>query len=227
METNDPEFELLDFTDEILLEIFSKFNDIDLLNAAQVCKRFKALAKEIFAKKYNGDSDEKYYAIKVYADDTKDDQKLYRTFLETFGNEISAINFISERAPNQHQILKLISQYCRSTKRITIYGSRHTFHLMQMIQSMSKLTNLTVKSVLCTNFYWTDVRFPHLTTFHMDDMNMDVQVLKQFLYINVQLEHLRITDCRKFPLKVIQALRDKMKRLKSLEYNTDSNSFCL
>lgn len=222
----DHEFRLLDFTDEILIEIFSKFTDIELLNTAQVCRRFKAISKEIFRRKYNGDSDDKYYEIKVHLSDTKEDHKLYRTILKMFGNEIAALNFKSEQSSNQHNnIVKLVGQYCRSTRYVTIEG-KWTMHLTQMIQSMSKLTKLSLNSIWCANFYWTSIHFPHLTTFSIYDVNnMDVELLKQFLYVNPQLENLHILACRRFPLKVIQALRDKMKRLKSLEFDADENEF--
>lgn len=219
-------FELLDFSDEILLKIFDNFNDIDLLNASQVCRRFNSITKEIFAKKYNGDSKHKFYDIKVCSEDTEGDQKLYRTFLETFGNEIKAINFESHKAPNQHNLLKLIAVHCRSTKQVIINGNGYDLNLLQMIQPMSELTNLTLTNIRCTNFYWTGIHFPRLTTFAMDSIcNIDVQALKQFLYINQQLENLRILDCQRFPLKVIQPLRDKMKRLKYFEYNARDNIF--
>ncbi|XP_055298410.1 uncharacterized protein LOC129566472 [Sitodiplosis mosellana] len=218
--------ELLKFSNEILLEIFTNFNDIDLLNTARVCRRFEAIAKETFADKYNGDSEEKYYDIKVCTKDIVDDQKLYRTFLKTFGNEIAAINITSQRGPNKYNLLKLIGEHCRSAKHITVSTFDSEFNLTQMIQSMTQLTSLSVKGIKSTNLSWANIRFPRLTTFAIDDIpDIDVEVLKQFLYINPQLERLRINYCTKFPLKVIQALRDKMKRLKSLEYTSCYNLF--
>lgn len=219
-------FELLDLTDEILLKIFSNFNDIDLMNAAQVCRRFDAIAKEIAGQKYSGDSSEKYYEINLYSTDTKDDEQLYRTFLEMFGSKIAAIKITSVRAPNRYNMLKFIGQHCRSTKYLEINGSEHEFHLDRMIRLMSKLITLNVKSIHCLNSNWADIRFPHLKTLTLNEVrDVDVEVLKRFLYINPQLIDLHIVKCPRFPLKVIQALRDKMKRLKSLEYQSSDDSF--
>lgn len=46
METNN--FELLDFSNEIFLEIFSNFDYIDIMYVSRVCTRFEALAKAVF-----------------------------------------------------------------------------------------------------------------------------------------------------------------------------------
>ncbi|XP_031628060.1 uncharacterized protein LOC116343893 [Contarinia nasturtii] len=220
------EHELMAFSDEILLEIFSNFNEIDLLNTAQVCRRFKAIAKEIFAKKYNGDSDDKYYEISVYGDDSKYDQKHYRMFLKIFGSEIAAINLTMERRPNKHNLLNLISKQCRFLKHVIIFNNCYEFNITKSLKSMPYLTSLTLKSVILMNFYWADYHYPHLTRFKADDIvNMDVEVLKRFLYINPQIKHLHVIKCRKFPLAVIQALRDRLKGLTTLEYVADKNEF--
>ncbi|XP_055297473.1 uncharacterized protein LOC129566013 [Sitodiplosis mosellana] len=221
-----PNNKLLDLSDEVLLRIFSNFNEIDLLNVAAVCKRFEVIAKDVFAERYNGKTDEKYYEIKLYPDNSKYDQRLHRKIIETFGNEIAAIKLNAEESSNRHKLITLIGQHCRSTKYVIIKCDSESFQLTHMIRSMQSLTRLTLKYLSSLNFYWADIHYPRLTYFSMEGVScVDVEVLKRFVYINPQLKHLRIFDCRKFPLKVIQALRTKMKTLKSLEYESDENDF--
>lgn len=220
------ELELMDFSDEILFELFSNFNDIDLLNAAQVCRRFKSIAKETFAKKYNGNTDDAYFEIDINSDDTANDQRLFRILLTIFGNEIKAMNLNADHRANQHKLLKVISQQCRSIRYMIISNNRHEFNVTNTINSMNNLTSLTLKDMICTNFYWADKRFPHLSSFCVENVRtIDMEVIKLFIYINPQLNELRVINCRKFPLKAIQALRDRLKRLKKLEYVAEKNEF--
>lgn len=73
-----PKFKLLDYSNEILYEIFINLNDIELLNTTKVCKRFDAIATHTFVKRYNKNLWENSYEIKLYSDDSKDDQSFYR-----------------------------------------------------------------------------------------------------------------------------------------------------
>ncbi|XP_055297760.1 uncharacterized protein LOC129566146 [Sitodiplosis mosellana] len=220
-------FNLLDFSDEILLGIFANFNDINLLNLIRVCKRFKAIAKGAFDTKYNGNSDDNYYDINFHSNDSKDDQKLYRTFVKTFGNEMIAMRLNLGRGFNRHKLLTLIGRCCRSTKYLIICCPRSRLNVLELIQSMSELISLTFYDFdRFANFDWVDIRFPHLKELYIgDEGHLDFRLLRQFLCIHQQLEHLSLIKCPRFPLRAIQALRFNMNRLKSLEYIAKDNNF--
>lgn len=156
--------ELLNLSDEILFKIFTNFNDIDLLNVTQVCKRFDDAAKVTFAKRYK-DSNEKSYEIKLYSGDSKEDQKFYREFLEVFGNQMISIEFTAECKSNKYKILKLISKHCHSTSDLIINNNGQNFNLTQMIQSMQHLNYFYLNKLNCTNFHWADIHFPCLEYF--------------------------------------------------------------
>lgn len=220
------QFELLGFSNEILLQIFRSFNDVDLLCAAQVCKRFKGIAKEIVTKKYNDDLEEKYYKVYVYTEDGSDVHQLYREFLETFGQQIYALKLCIEPQTNKHRLLKLINQHCRFTKHVVVRCYNASFPVTRLIHTMPQLTSLTLDYLSCADFAWIDRHYPQLESLCLQLVkNIDVQVLKRFLYINPQLKHLRVIDCRRFPLKVIEPLRNHLNGLKSFEYDTIYNGF--
>lgn len=214
---------LADLSDENLLKTFENFNDIKLLSVAKVCKRFELFAKKVFSERYNGDSNEKYYEIKVFSFN-KNDQNLHRDFLEIFGNEIAAIEIKAELHSNRYKFITHMGKYCRSAKHVIVRGHLDSFHVTQLIQLMSKLTSLTLRQISCSNNLWADIHYPHLKSFCVRYVDgLDENVLKRFMYINPQLENLQIIKCKKFPLKVIQSLGISMKRLKSLEYKTEEN----
>lgn len=219
--------DLLRIPDEVLLQIFTNFNDIDLLNLAQVCTRFKAVARDIIAKKYNGESEDKYYDVLLCTDDGGAVQDLYRKFFETFSNKITALSVVSESRTNKQKLLKLMNRHCCTAKHVIIRNSNNDdFPVTKAIHMMHNLTSLTLKCISCAEFYWADERFPHLTSLHLNEVKrVDVQVLKRFIYINPQLKILSVGDCRNFPLKAIQALRKHLNGLESLEYTTYYTDF--
>ncbi|XP_055297313.1 uncharacterized protein LOC129565948 [Sitodiplosis mosellana] len=220
------QWELLDFSDEILLQIFTNSSDIDLLNATRVCKRFKAIAKDAYAKRYNGDLDDKYYEITVHHGDGEQVPKLHCQFLQTFGNEMTAIKISAKRRRIWNRLIKLIDKHCHSTKYLIISNYRYNLPLTKLIRSMSALTRLTIKRLECKNFIWTAIQFPQLNYLAIEEIsNLDIAHLELFLQMNPQLKELRVSRCNKFPLSLIHMLTDKFTKLKALDYVGTENDF--
>lgn len=221
---------LLDFSDEILLQIFENSTDIDLLTATLVCQRLKAIAKDAFAKRYNGESDENYYKINVHYNDGHIVPMLYYQFIKTFGNEINAIKIYSVRYQTWKRLIKLIDKHCTLTKHLIIAFEDseyydYKFPLTKMIKSMSSLASLTL-CINCKNFIWAGIQFPHLKHLAIEKMsNLEIASLELFLQMNPKLEKLSISNCKNIPLSVFPLIKGNFARLKSLHYVTRENYF--
>lgn len=215
--------DLLALSDEILLNIFRNLNEINLLNVAQVCKKFNVAAKRAIAAKYDGSSKDKCYNVWILPG--SEISNIHRKFFETFGDQVSPVHLRSNHRQSNIKMIKLINRHCRQAKYVTISGtsSYYFFSVTKAIRGFSNLISLTLQDLSCTEFFWADERRPQLETLYIDAVkNIDVQVLKHILRINPQLKHLKVTNCSTFPVQVLQPLRNHLNGLKSLEYDTSS-----
>lgn len=101
METN--ELKLLDFPNEILLEIFCNLGDISLLQVIGVCKRFDAIAAASFTKKYSGASAKKFYSLIV------DKNHWLITIIQRYCKSITKVKIRNGKEVDLHSIIGCMS----------------------------------------------------------------------------------------------------------------------
>ncbi|XP_055296424.1 uncharacterized protein LOC129565496 isoform X2 [Sitodiplosis mosellana] len=190
-------FGLYDFPDELLLHVMGHLNDKNLLNMTQVCKRFKAIAQDAFAKKYNGDTGKDYYALKVHSANMTEQHKQYRPFFTRFGANMTAleITFIDESPDaNSHWIMGLIQRYCKSLAKITVIGG--SVNLSGIISRMPKptLTHLRLEWVSTTNHSWSEYNHPKLIYLQVTTWSwaMTPFEVKNFIDNNRQLREIHL-----------------------------------
>lgn len=116
-------FNLNDFPNEILLEVMINLNDTGLLYVARTCKRFRAIAKQAFGKKYNSHA-KVNYEIKILCENVIDDEKIYRLFFRTFGKNMQAIEIVFDTyfcpVDKNHWICDSMQRYCSSLEKLHI-----------------------------------------------------------------------------------------------------------
>lgn len=87
--------ELMDFPDEVLLNIMLHMNDTTLLNMTRVCKQSQAIAKEAFEKRYNGRTYRNYFTLRVFHENLISERKQYQPFFGAFGENMLAIDIFT------------------------------------------------------------------------------------------------------------------------------------
>lgn len=162
METT--EIKLLDFPDEILIEIFTNLSDNLLLQVIGVCKRFKVIAEASFAKRYSGVSDETFYSIKVFGESLNDEHQQYRQIFRKFGGNMKAIDidFSHDVVARNHWLITLIQRYCQSITKIKI-NSGEKVDLYSIICYMPNLSQLFLQ-VSTLNQKWASIYVPEAGT---------------------------------------------------------------
>lgn len=227
MDTN--EINLLDLPGEILSEIFKHLNDPDLLKATQVCKTFKTYAREAFTLKYNGQTDDDHYKIKIYTDDTKEEPKPYWPIFNTFGDRMIALNlvFFHTRIRSSHWLFRVIAQKCCFVKKLIISKNRFKYDDFNSHDSLSsefflalpRLSCLTLKYLSFERPKWSHVTLPKLISFRVESVKRFYRVdFIEFIKMNPQLQELSLVSVRGIEIDVFDdSLSGALKNIKSLE----------
>lgn len=224
METD--ERKLLEFPDEILLEIFANFSDHTLMYATRVCKRFKIIAEDSFAKKYNGASVNRFYSVKISGESSKDEQKQYQLFFCRFGDHMKAlkIDFKDEIVARNHWLIFFIQRCCKSTTKVNITKGREV-DIASIIHCMPNLTHLCLESLKLLNQKWTEYTYPKLVHFSARNVEGDHNKFAVFINHNPQLEHLSLIRFIKQTNDALYTVNGKLNLLKKLELVGDKASF--
>ncbi|XP_031627060.1 uncharacterized protein LOC116343241 [Contarinia nasturtii] len=229
MDTN--EINLLDLPIEVLPEILQNLNDTDLLAATRVCKIFKTYAREAFALKYNGQTDDKHYTINIYTDDTRDEPKPYWPIFNTFGDKLIGLNLVFYRPciSANHWLFRVIEQKCCFTKKLIIsketenpIGQFNSFDSFtsQFFLSLPKLECLTLKHLNIECSKWTRVTLPKLTSFNVENIKgLNQQDFIEFIKSNPQLQQLSMVSLRGIDLGIFGVVNSALNELKSLQIN--------
>lgn len=218
-EDNSNPFSLNDFPDELLLGMMIKMNDTSLLNMTRACKRFRAIAKEAFGKKYNTDA----YEVKILCDSVIDDEKRYRPFFCTFGENIQAIEITFDAyhpVPEDHWIYDSMQRYCSSLKRLDV-ASGEGVDLTKILLQQPTLTHLSMYLVEYRDTHWTKHSFPNLQSFQLNDVSGPYNQrrnLEEFFHNNRQLTKLSIeNDGNVDAVNIMDSLNGKLPNLRSLD----------
>ncbi|XP_055296438.1 uncharacterized protein LOC129565503 isoform X2 [Sitodiplosis mosellana] len=210
---------LFDFPNEVLLPLMSHLNDTTLWNMTRVCKRFKAIAKEAFAKKYNGATGKDYYALEVYPANMTEQHKQYRPFFTIFGENMIAvkIKFI-DKSPvaNSHWIMGLIQRYCTTLVKIMITGTdEYDIDLSTTIVRMkTRLTHLHLVDLSIYNYSWIEHNYPNLIELYAD--NFKANQIERFIDNNRQLQKLCLTGLF-YATKALHSFSGKLDQLMKLQ----------
>lgn len=213
------EINLLDFPDEILLQVFCYLNDSSLLHNAGVCQRFKIIAREAFSKIYNGASETKYYEMNVSSEYLTAERKQYQPLLCTFGENITAIeiNFGGQQVVSKnHWLIPLVQRYCKSITKVTIKNGKQV-DLTNIILFMTKITHLHLNHLSCLDLKWTECNYPKMTHFSAKHvLKVNNVKFKIFINNNRQLQDLTLVHIFQKSNDFLCTLSDTLKQLQSL-----------
>lgn len=218
-EINDNGFHLYEIPNEILLDIMIHLDEISLLDMSQVCSRFRAVAKEAFAKKFTGRTSTDYFEIKAFCEYRTEEYIRYRPFFYVFGENMCAIDIrLFDDAPvaRNHWLIELIQRYCASLSKLTIFGGSQ-LDLVGIIgpRQKSTLTHIRLYGVKLLDNSWANQNYPRLIGFDAH-YSIEQNVLDSFLSNNRQIEELDFSYCR-FQFDVFLLLNGRMNALKTLQ----------
>lgn len=230
---------MLDFPNEILLNIFGLLDDQTLLQTTRVCKTFKNLAETAVAEKYNGihfegyDLEYKHYKIEAFKGNGFNETKQHIPFLVAFGEKISSIiiEFYPENVDFKW-IIRLVKKYLQSTSKVEFTKS-YNLHFMdngpdmpaevdlvEFIPCFPNLKYLSVSGLKLKGSLWARLHCPSLVEVYFNCIeDFAAHTLKQFCNNNQQLEQF---TCRNVSNLTIDTF-DGMK-LKTLACDSDSDS---
>lgn len=219
-EPNIDDVNLLDFPNEVLLRIFKQLNDTNLLDMSHVCIRFKTIAKETFAKKYNGTTKFKYFKVR----DT-DSEGTYRPFFEQFGDKMTALQLIFDlvdQSTIKNWIYKLIKAYCSNVTHIIITTMCSVFDVTKIFDLMPSMVSLSFTESLFAFDDWSMRHYPQLISFKARQTAfLNDTVLCRFINNNPQLQHFHLECCARLR-NPLQILNGKLKQLRSLVWKPDN-----
>lgn len=199
----DQDFQLLDFAEEILMNIFSFFDDCTLIKSTKVCRRFKTIAKVAVQDKYNGKGNHQrnYYQLKEYADDADDQRIQHEPFFGTFANQIKAvqISFFHRDVQIDNWMVGLIMEYCPNVLKLIVGQTVHramqpsykwtVSYLEQIISWLPQLRFLQLNNINLNNSRWSENSCQSLSEIVFNHVDiLDLQTLQNFLGHNRQLE---------------------------------------
>lgn len=203
------------FPEEIWLNLMGFLNDTTLLNMTHVCKRFKAIAKEVFAKKHNGDDE--YYELNIYSANRIEQQNQYRPFFTMFGEDMIAIQIEfheRSRISNGHWVIDLIQRYCTKLEVVQICGTDSEVDLSEILPRRT-LTQLFLNNLSTSNYAWTQYNYPKLIDFDASGLNMDPVSIGRFIDNNRQLQSLDL-EWNLITMDILQSFSGKLNELKKL-----------
>lgn len=210
--------ELLELSDEVLLNIMFHLNDTTLLNMTRVCKRFQAIAKDAFGKKYSGKSTDNYFKAKLFYENLIAERKQYQSLFCSFGERMIAIDIKFDDGPvaQNRWIFAMIKRFCTKLSKVKIRGG-YDVDLLKMFHSISSLTHLKLADLHIAETQWSEYRHPNLMRFKAADLYEHVQIV-DFIRTNnqlqeIQLKHLEVDNFLPF----IEAIESKCKNIRKLE----------
>lgn len=188
-------FNLLDFPNEVLLRIFENLDDPYLLDVSRVCTRFESLAKEAFAQKYNGQSENRYFKV---SQDGAEDGTLYLPFFEAFGHNMTSLDVQFTEyymGKSVFWLNTLLKEHCPLVAHLTFSSRCRDFNYPEMLDLMPALTSLTFKRTFLTDFAWAGRRYAKLNSFTAQNTNFEPSALHRFVQFNSQLKNLQLEYC--------------------------------
>lgn len=204
-DTQNDEFNMLDFPNEVLLRIFNNLNDSNLLDVSFVCIRFKTIAKETFSRKYNGLTKERYFTVNITE---YPDLKMYRPFFQRFGPQMTAIHCNLSGVNEIISITIFLKMFCSFVTHFMLFTTSRFVQFIDLFRSIPNVTHLTITRA---DFYgWNrNQRFPHLIYLGMESVRSFTSILlNHFVQNHPQLKHVHLNDCRDLtsPLLVLSGL---------------------
>ncbi|XP_055296491.1 uncharacterized protein LOC129565533 isoform X1 [Sitodiplosis mosellana] len=212
------EFGLYDFPDEILLPIMTQLDDMTLFNMTLVCRRFRAIAKDAFSKKYTGKGDEGFFELKLRCNNPFADKVKHRPYFATFGEDMAAIRIVdySRNVDLYHWLIGQIRNCCKTLRHASIFGGKE-INLGEFIRCVPTLSHLYLKSVKLLNQSWAESNYPRLIGFDAADMRLDERDMVQFINNNRQLEELSLKGrYNEMDMHILHSLGGILPKLKSL-----------
>lgn len=216
------DIELLDFPDEVLLNIMVHLNDTTLLNMTRVCKRFKTIAKEAFSKKYSGKTNDQYFTVKLFYENLIVERKQYQSLFSTFGENMVAIDIWFTHGPvaRDHWILAMMQRFCSKLSKIEIGGGEE-IDLLKVFRSLPNLllTHLCLANTAISNTNWSKYRYPNLIQLYVNELyEYDQQKIIDFISTNTQLQeiHLQNLEIDNY-VPIVEAIENNCKNIHKLE----------
>lgn len=197
--------------DDCIVEIFRRISTFeDILNAAEVCKRFKKCAMDVRFKFKSIAIDNQTSPINVPA---------FRapTLLCNYGSSIKSIDWKcgAEINPKFYdRIFELIAQFCGKTLKNLIFSDfylynpkrseNHPFSALERLElnnlaygrflSRKMLKHRDIVRLICLEKPWFIRQFPSLQIVHFDEITvLGTEMLTEFLSLNPQLQVLKLS----------------------------------
>lgn len=232
--------------DDCLRDIFWHLSLKELGIVADVCVRFRRLAKELFASKFKNVLDANIF--REYAD--------FEPVLRNFGPTIQSIALEQKNGhtTNRCDVLTLIYQFCAGLKNLKLTGFTfpdhlNTFHLLFdqleqltinnchfprakfnlkcILSRCTKLRMLDIERYVCGNSFEPSQLSPLPQLRHVRFYRCGFSDLEMSNFISSQkvLKKLSIVRCfsGKEAFKTIHEIGEKMKELEALEFDEDQN----
>lgn len=233
-EVDSPENIIHALNDDVLMEIFAKFDEIGLYNLANVCSRFREIAGKCFASKYK---ELKYFNYKRY-ESLSGMVKLIRTF----GPHVKAIhldlNYGSARvvpimiaihcttleklhlnAPQnaavQKSVQKAMDQILPRLKILTI--KQYLINMRSLIDSACQLETLKISDIDRSDreLVKLDITMPNLKELCL--FGCDTASKKSLLMSNRKLQIFRLHDVDATDISILQLLPSHLEKLQELD----------
>lgn len=233
MTTNARDKSMDDFPTEVLVVIFDHLNLTSLLHMSRVSKRFRAIAKEAFGKRYSGENDDKFYELKIYADNLFEDKRKNLPLLRTFGENIQAIiitvydncKYIRIPMNESHWVYEVLKEFCTSLKKMNIY-ELNSVNTTRILQQSPSLTHINFTDSNHLNHQWINYTYPNLisATFVGSNQICDDR-FKKFLNNNRQLKELCVTLTKNEETNILDLINGKFNELRTMELYSDQVYF--
>lgn len=156
---------------------------------ANVCNRFRSIAKDAFGRKICGSG--LYFHVISNGIDGSDETK-YKPYFNMFGENMGAIYIDSYRGitkiDRNHWLMVQIQNRCNSITHLSIGCSE--IDLAFILSYIHKLTHLELDKVKSINQTWTTQNIPHLIYFEANCSYLENKKWIEFLSNNGQLKSL-------------------------------------
>lgn len=199
---------------EILTTIFSQMDDIGLLRVASTCRRFQAVAQEVFKFRYENE----YFLIK---NESEQMQKQYQAQFKRFGSGIKAIKaYDIEGIEKNHWMAQMLQKHVKKLNKLVFYNCSFNNTIDILLPHMH-LEHLAFVGGWCKND--GHVRLPkyrnlkklEFNNFH----NVMASTLKRTFLKNPHLECLILKYCGFTMSRLFELVHKYLKHLKELNIN--------
>lgn len=199
------------FPAKVLHHIFTKLNDIGLLNVAITSVRFHRIAKIVFKEKYTNE----YF---LFNGEREKQREIYKELFSYFGRyaDLKAIEVKRMRSVNEkHWTIQLLHQYTNQLEKLSFEDCSFT-QLNEILSRNVNVEHLALRSVeISFDRGWISLpNYRNLKKLELSDLWISTETLTRTFQNNPSLESLTIRFTRQST--TIYCIANYLKQLKEL-----------